>query len=272
MKERLLNPQILLFKDVGATRIGRSHVSARRSNSVANRLDGADRPFHDWYRFVLSFPPHLVREYIDRFGLKPEHRILDPFCGTGTTLVEANLSRLRAVGIEVNPVAHFASATKTDWSVNVRDLRLAASQIADRTEVAISRARKLRTLPEESMSLLLSGSICPVPLHKSLLLRETIDDYCPPRLIAHARLAFAKTLVRSASNLHFGPEVGVRGSREDADVVGAWRENMILVASDLESTDGRRSPGALVFRADSRALDNLFPPESIDAVFTSPPY
>lgn len=23
-----------------------------------------DQPVHDWYRFVLSFPPHLVRTYI----------------------------------------------------------------------------------------------------------------------------------------------------------------------------------------------------------------
>jgi hypothetical protein len=25
-----------------------------------NKLMGEDRAFHDWYRFVLSFPPHLV--------------------------------------------------------------------------------------------------------------------------------------------------------------------------------------------------------------------
>ena len=38
-------------------------------NGRANKLDSQDRAFHDWYRFVLSFPPHLVREYIRKFDL-----------------------------------------------------------------------------------------------------------------------------------------------------------------------------------------------------------
>ncbi|MEA3341793.1 MAG: DNA methyltransferase, partial [Chloroflexota bacterium] len=50
-----------------------------------------DRAFHDWYRFVLSYPPHLVRDYVDDFGLDEQSTILDPFCGTGTTVVEAKL-------------------------------------------------------------------------------------------------------------------------------------------------------------------------------------
>ena len=33
-----------------------------------NKLKPTDRPVQDWYRFVLSFPPHLVRNYIARFG------------------------------------------------------------------------------------------------------------------------------------------------------------------------------------------------------------
>jgi hypothetical protein len=31
-----------------------------------NKLLAEDRPAHDWYRFVLSFPPHLVRTYHSR--------------------------------------------------------------------------------------------------------------------------------------------------------------------------------------------------------------
>ncbi len=53
-----------------------------------NKLRLEDRAAHDWYRFVLSFPAHLVRTYIDRFELTPKHHVLDPFCGIGTTLVE----------------------------------------------------------------------------------------------------------------------------------------------------------------------------------------
>lgn len=53
-----------------------------------NKLRPEDRAGHDWYRFVLSFPPHFVRDRLAEFGLGPGSHVLDPFCGTGTTLVE----------------------------------------------------------------------------------------------------------------------------------------------------------------------------------------
>jgi DNA modification methylase len=53
-----------------------------------NRPYAEDSPAHEWFRFVLSFPPHLIREYISHFELGEDARVLDPFCGTGTTLVE----------------------------------------------------------------------------------------------------------------------------------------------------------------------------------------
>ena len=40
-----------------------------RTNGAMNNLLLADAPAHGWYRFVLSFPPHLVRSYAERFGL-----------------------------------------------------------------------------------------------------------------------------------------------------------------------------------------------------------
>src|SRR3972149_3222566 len=83
------------------------------SNGRANKLDPQDRAFHDWYRFVLSFPPHLVRDYIQKFELDQKSVVLDPFCGTGTTIVEARLAGIWAIGLEGNPFPHFASSVKT---------------------------------------------------------------------------------------------------------------------------------------------------------------
>jgi tRNA G10 N-methylase Trm11 len=70
-----------------------------------NKLRLEDRAAHDCYRFVLSFPAHLVRTYISRFGLESKHTVLDPFCGTGTTLVECKKLGIPNCGIEPNPMA-----------------------------------------------------------------------------------------------------------------------------------------------------------------------
>lgn len=39
----------------------RKQKKEKNYNSSNNKLNQSDRPFHDWYRFVLSFPPLNVR-------------------------------------------------------------------------------------------------------------------------------------------------------------------------------------------------------------------
>ena len=94
---------------------------------------------HEWYRFVLSFPPHLVQDYLDRFGMRPGNTVLDPFAGTGTNLVECKKRRIASVGIESNPMAQFASSVKVDWSADPDMLSDYASAVADRARAVITR-------------------------------------------------------------------------------------------------------------------------------------
>ena len=61
---------------------------SKRNSIDSNQLRPEDRSAHDWYRFVLSYPPHLVREYLQKFEVDSSQFVLDPFCGTGTTPVE----------------------------------------------------------------------------------------------------------------------------------------------------------------------------------------
>lgn len=77
-------------------------------------MRSCDSAVHAWYRFVLSYPPHLVQDYIKKFGINYSHRVLDPFCGTGTTVVECKKLGIESVGIEANPMAWFAASVKLD--------------------------------------------------------------------------------------------------------------------------------------------------------------
>ncbi len=107
-----------------------SATSRRRISAEANKLSSDDRAAHDWYRFVLSYPPHLVREYLVRFDASPEKHVLDPFCGTGTTIVECKKLGVPSIGVEAHPMAHFASATKVNWDVDPAELEESSRRIA----------------------------------------------------------------------------------------------------------------------------------------------
>ncbi|WP_448526690.1 DNA methyltransferase [Parathermosynechococcus lividus] len=235
------------------------------------RLD--DLAAHDWYRFVLSFPPHLVQDYLAKFDVGPQQQVLDPFCGTGTTVLECKKLGIPSVGIEANPMAWFAGTTKLDWTPDPHTLLEIALEIATRAQAAISiHGEPLRTLPEESYRLLLKNSISPLPLHKTLILLEAIEGYPEQSYSCHLKLALAKALVTSISNLRFGPEVGVGKQKEDAPVVEAWLEEVSRIANDLPQLAPLMSVPSKIYRADSRQILPALSPKSIDAVITSPPY
>lgn len=258
------------------------------NGQAKNRLHADDRAAHDWYRFVLSFPPHLVREYVQRFGLDRGDTVLDPFCGTGTTLVECKRLGIRSIGIEANPMACFASEVKTDWSTDPEGLwkhaRSVASSVADRLEAGgitdsddsplFGRNRKteLRTLSAEKTKLLLRNSISPLPLHKVLVLLEEIERRDDIGYTRHERLAVARALVGGISNLHFGPEVGVGRAKRDAAVVPLWLQAVRLVCNDLRALTANGSGESRLIPGDARCITKALKPGTVSAVITSPPY
>ena len=71
------------------------------------------QPVHRWVPWIAGFSKEFVAGTIDRF-LPSKGRVLDPFAGVGTTLLEAVLAGHDAVGFESNPYAAFASRTKLD--------------------------------------------------------------------------------------------------------------------------------------------------------------
>jgi hypothetical protein len=119
-----------LLKTVRATESGTGQRNDRR-NSELNQVREVDRVAHCWYRFVLSFPPHLVQHYLARFGVTEQQQVLDPFCGTGTTVVECKKLAIPSVGIEANPMAQFAGTVKLDWSPDPDRLWESARRIGE---------------------------------------------------------------------------------------------------------------------------------------------
>lgn len=63
--------------------------------------------------YPARFIPDIPRELIASLGCDKESVILDPFCGSGTTLVEAQRAGFNSVGIDLNPIACLISSVKT---------------------------------------------------------------------------------------------------------------------------------------------------------------
>lgn len=255
-------------------------------NLEKNKLNHSDREFHDWYRFVLSYPPHLVRQYLSEFGLTKNDIVIDPFCGTGTTLLEAKLQGIPSIGIEANPFAHFASSVKIDWQIDPVGLFKIATEVSSKAnkemeKQGISDSPSLknlnfisfRQLTKEQEKLILKDSLSPLPLHKCLILIDLINEYKATPFYKYLSLAFANTAVFQFSNLRFGPEVGVGKLKKDAEVVAPWLKQISKIVNDLAQLDPDIADvPSKVFLSDSRNLKDLLKGYKISAVITSPPY
>ena len=66
---------------------------------------------HGLHKYPAKFFPELPRWLIKRYSQEND-RILDPFAGSGTTNVEALLSKRHSVGIDVDPFSRFISKVK----------------------------------------------------------------------------------------------------------------------------------------------------------------
>jgi DNA modification methylase len=69
---------------------------------------------HKFHRFPGKFIPHVPRWALRRYGTTGNPvKVLDPFCGSGTTLVEAALAGHTGYGFDVDPIARLISKVKT---------------------------------------------------------------------------------------------------------------------------------------------------------------
>lgn len=67
---------------------------------------------HGIHKFPAKFFPELPRYLIARYSQEGD-KVLDPFMGSGTTLLEAMLKNRQALGTDVDPIANLISRVKT---------------------------------------------------------------------------------------------------------------------------------------------------------------
>jgi len=67
---------------------------------------------HCFHSYPAMMIPQVARRIIEIYG-KNATLLFDPYCGTGTSLVEANLKGINAIGTDLNPLARLIAQAKT---------------------------------------------------------------------------------------------------------------------------------------------------------------
>ena len=232
-----------------------------------------EAPVYRWFRFKEGFSADLLSNVVHRLegDLGRDLRLLDPFCGAGTTLVSAQqLSRegfhITATGIERNPFIAFVARTKTRWPeirggtlIKEGERALQASKCLSPALPALSSIREGRCISKHNAKRLIAVRDC-IPLGC------TNSDFLLLGLAsAIGQLSRARKDGR-ALRLVKKPRKSV-----EAALLERWRE----MATDAEAVQRTQEPcnPATVICGDGRqpSLHGISE-SSVDLILTSPPY
>jgi len=238
---------------------------------------------HDIHEYRGKFFPQLVRALINLCSLPPGSTVLDPMCGSGTTLVEANLAGHKTIGVDLNPLSVFIARTKCGI------LRASPTTIIDeyeriRSALLKSKSRQksvltyFQTLPQSDQCYLESW-FAPHVL-SDLDLVAALLDRMPPSVCRDLFWLCLSNVLRPVS---FQKADDLRVRRElksdaDIDAIAEFLSQLgrtvrYIVAFLLEETrtDLRKFE---VRQGDARDLRTTLAglEEDPDAVITSPPY
>lgn len=234
------------------------------------------QPLHRWVPWVAGYSAQFVDDALASYnGHAPMSRVLDPFAGVGTTLVEARFHGHDSVGFEVNPYAALAARVKLAVGTDLRSSSLlaAAEAYQDHTRWSRSTARK----PPE-------GFRSRIPFFSPRVERKVLAalDFCDGIDDPWARDAFRVALgsvMVSFSNYTFEPSLGSRPGAgkplvEDADVASILHGKLSQMAGDVAAlengivlADTEREVHAYSFLDYSSSSA-----KPCDIAITSPPY
>ena len=222
-------------------------------------------PVHRWWPYVQGFSAEFVRGVLASHSIGPGATVLDPFAGSGTTLVEARRAGALAVGTELLAPAVLAARVKTDFELDPQSLEGAAARVV--RSALRRRAGRLPFLRETRRQFPARN------LADLTRLRDSLPDERSD--ISDAlRLAFGRILIPS-SRLHRSPCLGYsRAPASDGPgVLVRFREAIREMGVDLTALSSERDgwgPSARIEQHDAR--DGRWPSGSVDLAVTSPPY
>ena len=239
-----------------------SDASTKESRSTKTRLTlrqlrrvNNPKSIHGIYPYRGKMSPldasHVVSQLPEGVTL------LDPFCGTGTILYEAQARGIRSVGVDNNPLACVIARGKTR-PINGNDT-IACLEAAIDDARRLSDTNRMKQWPARYFHPKTAEQIMRI-----LEVSARFDDYL--------QSAFYGTICLAAR--------ACNGWLWTSTSIG--RINKPLQFVDFYAALGRKSvkhlpfvkgqPEAMVYEADTREIQTIIPENSVDVVYTSPPY
>lgn len=239
-----------------------------RSARSGTFTDNMKLPVHRWYRYSAGFSAQWVEQLIREYA---PSSVLDPFVGSGTTLLAAEAAGVRAYGYESHPFVARIAMAKIQWNQTEKDLRDAATELLN--VAAQSPSPEIGVIPD-----LLGKCYTPEVLQQLYALREAYFS-CVNRFdleISQLLWLALTAILRSCSFVGTAQWQYVLPNKRKVktlDALVAFHSKIDEIIADMRVLkNAGYSSDAEVLLHDARVVPANIALDSIDLVVTSPPY
>ncbi|MBN2574837.1 MAG: hypothetical protein JXP73_09755 [Deltaproteobacteria bacterium] len=246
---------------------------ARLARSLFEVDPGLGRTLtHGFHSYAGRMHPGTARAAIAGLS-KAGQRVLDPFCGSGTVLVEAMAAGRSATGVDASPLAVLIAKVRTTLLGEAGRARLLASA-AEISALAAERARKRARPAIPSWAGREKQRFSPHVALELFGLRELVGQAGEDEVGYALRACFSSILVKFMRKPaeQSGPGGGQRIGRGVPSRFFAGRAEELaraLAALEVKTPDGTTPPRIRL--GDARHLDHLRD-GAFHLVLSSPPY
>lgn len=267
--------RLTYFSHVGEGDRATPTVQARLEEEARRgRLRQATRySVHGLHEYKGKFNPQVAKAILNIFGIGRDSRVLDAFCGSGTTLVECVHSGATGIGTDLNPLAVFlANAKLACLSTPVGLLRNDFARLSRRL-ARLKRPHITRT--ETARDCYLRSWFEERQLAWIEAVRQAVKSSCDDR--ANVFLSVASNLLRDYSDQDPNdlrirrrssplPELSFREAFETACT------RFLDRVAAAQHVLGIADPSSRALVADARTVKSSELGGLLDAAITSPPY
>lgn len=237
-------------------------------NYTATFADNISLPIHKWYRYTAGFSASWVKQLIRQEKANGRTKIIDPFAGSGTVLLESEFEGVESFGIEAHPYIYRIAKAKLDWNFDADKFKKEA--------LALLHKAKTKTITKTEFSKLITSCYPLEVIQKLEALKQTWLEEKPEEKIKNFNWFIITSILRTTSPVGTAQWQYIQPNKTKAKVIDAFVafENKVNeMYLDMRRIQNRFKNviDSKILNEDARNIISI-PDGWGDLVITSPPY
>jgi len=237
-------------------------------NSSTTFSDNMSLPIHKWYRYTAGFSAVWANQLIRQEKEYGRTRIIDPFAGSGTVLLESEFEGVESIGIEAHPYIYKIAKTKLAWNYPVDKFK----------EGALSLLKKAKTkeITKTEYSKLIMSCFPLETIQKLEALKQTWYEVKQDAESKDFNWFIITSILRSTSPVGTAQWQYIQPNKIKSKVIDpftAFEKKVNEMYVDMKRLQSRKINvvDSIIFNEDARNIKSI-PDGWGDLVITSPPY